>query len=100
METVLRAKKDGVMEVLIYLLPMALALGLLGLIAFLWSLRNGQYNDLERSAWRAITDEDSEPKTAGLQAVTSKTSDGDRSLSLSDEESGPCFSAKRNSPRS
>jgi cbb3-type cytochrome oxidase maturation protein len=46
------------MEVLIYLVPMALALGLLGLIAFLWSLRSGQYDDLEGAAWRAIMDED------------------------------------------
>jgi cbb3-type cytochrome oxidase maturation protein len=46
------------MEVLIYLVPMALALGFLGLIAFLWSLRNGQYDDLEGAAWRAIMDED------------------------------------------
>jgi cbb3-type cytochrome oxidase maturation protein len=46
------------MEVLIYLVPMALTLGLLGLIAFLWSLKSGQYDDLEGAAWRAIMDED------------------------------------------
>jgi len=46
------------MEVLIYLVPMALALGILGLVAFLWSLRSGQYDDLEGAAWRAIMDED------------------------------------------
>ena len=34
------------MEVLIYLVPIALALGLLGLGAFLWALRAGQYEDL------------------------------------------------------
>jgi cbb3-type cytochrome oxidase maturation protein len=46
------------MEVLIFLVPMALALGLLGLAAFLWSLKSGQYDDLDGAAWRAIMDEE------------------------------------------
>ena len=46
------------MEVLIYLVPIALSLGLTGLAAFLWSLKNGQYDDLEGAAWRAIMDDD------------------------------------------
>ena len=46
------------MEVLVYLVPMALALGLLGLAAFLWSLRSGQYDDLDGAAWRAILDDE------------------------------------------
>jgi cbb3-type cytochrome oxidase maturation protein len=46
------------MEVLIYLVPIALALGLLGLGAFLWALRAGQYEDLEGAAWRALMDDD------------------------------------------
>jgi cbb3-type cytochrome oxidase maturation protein len=46
------------MEVLIYLVPIALALGLLGLGAFLWALRTGQYDDLEGAAWRALMDDD------------------------------------------
>jgi cbb3-type cytochrome oxidase maturation protein len=46
------------MEVLIYLVPLAIALGTLGLAAFLWSLRNGQYDDLDGAAWRAIADDD------------------------------------------
>lgn len=45
------------MEVLIYLVPLALMLGLLGLGAFLWSLKTGQYDDLEGAAWRAIMDD-------------------------------------------
>ena len=45
------------MEVLIYLVPLALTLGLLGLGAFLWSLKTGQYDDLEGAAWRAIMDD-------------------------------------------
>jgi cbb3-type cytochrome oxidase maturation protein len=46
------------MEVLIFLVPMALALGLLGLAGFLWSLKTGQYDDLDGAAWRAINDDD------------------------------------------
>ena len=46
------------MEVLVYLVPMALALGLLGLAGFLWSLKTGQYDDLDGAAWRAIADDD------------------------------------------
>ena len=46
------------MEVLVILVPLALALGLAGLIGFLWSLRSGQYDDLDGAAWRAIADDD------------------------------------------
>jgi cbb3-type cytochrome oxidase maturation protein len=46
------------MNVLIYLVPMALALGLTGLGAFLWSLRNGQYDDFEGAALRVLSDDD------------------------------------------
>jgi cbb3-type cytochrome oxidase maturation protein len=40
------------MNVLVYLVPLALALGGLGLGAFLWALRNGQFDDLDGAAWR------------------------------------------------
>jgi cbb3-type cytochrome oxidase maturation protein len=46
------------MNVLIYLVPMALVLGLTGLAAFLWSLRSGQYDDLEGAALRVLSDDD------------------------------------------
>jgi cbb3-type cytochrome oxidase maturation protein len=41
------------MEVLVFLVPLALALGTIGLTGFLWSLKNGQYDDLEGAGWRA-----------------------------------------------
>ena len=51
------------MTVLIYLVPIALGLGLMGLLAFLWSLRSGQYDDLEGAAYRVLNDDDlKEPK--------------------------------------
>lgn len=46
------------MEVLLYLVPLAIGLGALGLAAFLWSLRSGQYDDLDGAAWRAIADDE------------------------------------------
>jgi cbb3-type cytochrome oxidase maturation protein len=46
------------MEVLVILVPLALGLGLVGLLGFLWSLKSGQYDDLEGAAWRAIADDE------------------------------------------
>jgi cbb3-type cytochrome oxidase maturation protein len=46
------------MNVLVYLLPMALGLGLTGLFAFLWSLKSNQYDDMEGAALRPLSDED------------------------------------------
>ena len=49
------------MEVLLYLVPMALLLGLTGLTAFLWSLKNGQYDDVQGAAVRVLSDDDVRP---------------------------------------
>ena len=49
------------MNVLIYLIPVALGLGALGLGAFLWSMKSGQYQDLDGAAER-ILDEDADEK--------------------------------------
>ena len=46
------------MNVLIYLLPVALGLGLAGLFGFLWALKSGQYNDVEGAALRVLSDDD------------------------------------------
>ncbi len=43
---------------LVFLVPIALMLGLLGLGAFLWSLKSGQYEDLEGAKWRVLDDDD------------------------------------------
>ncbi|MEP0941532.1 MAG: cbb3-type cytochrome oxidase assembly protein CcoS [Rhizobiaceae bacterium] len=47
------------MSHILVLIPIALALGALGLAAFFWSLRSGQYDDLEGASVR-ILDEQSE----------------------------------------
>jgi cbb3-type cytochrome oxidase maturation protein len=46
------------MNVLIVLIPIAFGLGLLGLCAFLWSLRSGQYDDLQGAAERILDEDD------------------------------------------
>lgn len=61
------------MEVLLYLVPLAIALGALGLAAFLWSLKNGQYDDLDGAAWRAIAD-DEPPETSSTTRRTERAS--------------------------
>ena len=46
------------MNVLIYLIPAALLLGGLGLAAFLWSIRSGQFEDLDGEAQRILINDD------------------------------------------
>lgn len=49
------------MNVLIYLIPVALCLSLVGLVAFVWSLKSGQYDDLEGAAHRILFDDNETP---------------------------------------
>jgi cbb3-type cytochrome oxidase maturation protein len=49
------------MNALLFLLPAALGLGLLGLAAFLWALKSGQFDDLDGAAARAIFSDDDQP---------------------------------------
>ncbi len=48
------------MNVLVYLVPMAVGLGLIGLVAFLWALKSGQYSDVDGAALRVLQDDDIE----------------------------------------
>jgi cbb3-type cytochrome oxidase maturation protein len=45
------------MTVLLMLIPIALALGGLGLGAFLWALKSGQYDDMDGAAYRILFDD-------------------------------------------
>lgn len=44
------------MNVLVYLIPVAVLLGAIGLVGFLWALRSGQFDDLDGAALRAVDD--------------------------------------------
>ena len=46
------------MSALLYLIPIALLLGAVGLVAFLWALRSGQFDDLDGAANRILFDDD------------------------------------------
>jgi cbb3-type cytochrome oxidase maturation protein len=49
------------MEDFLYLVPIALVLGLIGLGAFMWTLRSGQYDDLDGAAERVLLDAEDRP---------------------------------------
>lgn len=49
------------MSGLAYLVPAALGLGFLGLCGFLWSIKSGQYDDLDGAAERILMDDDDKP---------------------------------------
>jgi len=46
------------MTALLWLIPIALALGLFGLIAFFWSVKSGQFEDDKGNAVRILMDDD------------------------------------------
>jgi cbb3-type cytochrome oxidase maturation protein len=48
------------MTVIMYLIPIALTLGLLSLVAFFWSLKSGQFEDLDGAAHRMLRDDSDE----------------------------------------
>jgi len=49
------------LDIIVVLIPIALFLGLLGLGAFLWALKTGQFDDLEGAAHRILFDDDEPP---------------------------------------
>jgi len=53
------------MTALAWLVPVALLLGALGLAAFMWALRSGQFEDLEGAAYRALEDDPLEDDDIG-----------------------------------
>ena len=46
------------MKALIVLVPITIAMGAGGLLAFLWSMRAGQYDDLDGAAERVLMDDE------------------------------------------
>ncbi len=45
------------MTALAWLIPAALFLGFLGVLAFMWALRSGQFEDLDGAAYRILEDD-------------------------------------------
>lgn len=46
------------MGALLYLIPISIVLGAIALFAFLWTAKNGQYDDLDGAAARILGDDD------------------------------------------
>ena len=44
-----------------YLIPIAIGIGLTALAAFMWSLKSGQYDDLDGAAERVLFEESDGP---------------------------------------
>ena len=53
------------MSSLLLLIPVALFLGLMGLLAFLWALKSGQFDDLDGAAHRILFDDDHDGPASG-----------------------------------
>jgi len=51
------------MNALIFLIPISLVLGLIGLAGFLWALRSRQYDDLDGAAARILFDDNPRKET-------------------------------------
>ncbi len=63
------------MDILIILIPITFGLAVLGLIAFLWSLKDKQYQDLEGEANRILFDEEQQKDEKILTKNSKKNSD-------------------------
>ena len=73
------------MSYLVWLLPIALGMGIIGLLAFLWSMRNGQYEDLDGAAERVLLDDAAESPLSGRSRWSG---DDDRSNNRNDRRAG------------
>lgn len=62
------------MDVLVFLIPIALFMGFAGLVAFIWALRNGQYEDLDGEAQRILFEDD--PRKTARSAPNPPESQG------------------------
>jgi cbb3-type cytochrome oxidase maturation protein len=46
------------MDIMIFLIPVAVLMGAIGLGAFFWSLQSGQYEDMDGAAHRILLDDE------------------------------------------
>jgi cbb3-type cytochrome oxidase maturation protein len=53
---------------LAFLIPIALGMGLVGLFAFQWSLRSGQFDDLDGAALRILIDDEAMETPVAMDA--------------------------------
>jgi cbb3-type cytochrome oxidase maturation protein len=49
------------MDVIVFLIPIAILIGLIGLGSFYWAIKSGQFEDLDGAAHRILQDDDQKP---------------------------------------
>lgn len=57
------------MNIILLLAPFSVLLGLLAVGAFVWTLRAGQYDDIEGSAARILIDDDADSDPPAPEAI-------------------------------
>lgn len=57
------------MNGLLLLIPIALSLGLLGLAAFFWSLKKGQFDDMDGAALRIFVEDEEAAELKASEAA-------------------------------
>ena len=65
------------MSILYLLIPLGLVMLAIGIAAFFWATRSGQFDDLEAPAWSVVMDDDRAPRAAPKQesSADSETDD-------------------------
>ena len=61
------------MEILFVLIPVSLIIVMVSLAAFVWSVHNRQYEDLDKEAYRILFDDNSVTMTTSLDRAASET---------------------------
>lgn len=74
------------MNVLYLLLPLALLLGAVAIAAFVWTVRSGQYDDLDGAAQHMLMDDD--PRLPGHKQARLKRRRSAASIDHEDEKEG------------
>lgn len=60
------------MSLLAWLVPVALGMGLAGLLAFLWSMKSGQLEDLDGAAERVLLNDGADAPLPELEPTSPK----------------------------
>jgi len=67
---------------LLWLIPLTLVLGIAGLVLFIWSVRSGQYDDLDAAAYRILDDQPPREAPRSTSASPDQSAAIDRAKTL------------------
>ncbi len=68
------------MESLYLLIPIALIFCVVAIKLLLWAIDSGQYDDLDKEAWRILAEDDGEAKADDTRNSTQSKQTGDETL--------------------